>query len=260
MGVDENQTRRRARRVDFRCSSLRWITRGVRSHGALRIESTLQLLSADGLEEESYALGAGVLAANMYVPSDLLKTPPYLFQIAASQTQHVIYRTPIALPTVPAQASGNGSIAAADNSAQNDDATFESLTVDIVTEPARELTTYAELTQQAHVLPDLTGAIGFSLGCGRRIELQFPIKHMNVLLDRGMFQAETGPVLFPSRLGAGILVHEMLPSFVHFNRLDRAEFTLDFPFARRFAAHPGAPCVRFLECEVKVLTRGDEAR
>ena len=40
-------------------------------------------------------LGESVLAGNMYVNDSLLKQPPYLFQVAGSAKEQMIYRTPI---------------------------------------------------------------------------------------------------------------------------------------------------------------------
>lgn len=41
----------------------------------------------------TFGIGSAVLAGNMYVDSELVKNPPYLFQIAGNSERHIIYRT-----------------------------------------------------------------------------------------------------------------------------------------------------------------------
>lgn len=66
-----------------------------------------------------------------------------------------------------------------------------------------------------------------------RIEIEFPIKHINIHKERRLFQVETGPILIPSTdptaglsEGQGCFLNT---AFVHFNRLDCAEITLNVP-------------------------------
>ena len=48
-----------------------------------------------GKQFTTYGLGQSVLAGNMYVEKNLLKKPPYLFQVAGNHDQQIIYRSDI---------------------------------------------------------------------------------------------------------------------------------------------------------------------
>ena len=253
MGVT-GYSREYGQRIDFSCSSVRWITKEIRSHGAFSIESVLRILARDGHEEESFALGAGVLAGNMYVPQGLVKQPLYHFQLAASAARHVIYRT-------YAEATSGAQLASAARPAENDtsglnEQVFELLDFHIARENAHRLEAYADIAHHYERHAVFTAVIGFPLARSRRMELEFPVKHLNLLPQREMFQVETGPVLFAdlSARSAELSVsaRELSPCFVHFNRFDYAEITPYLPFDCRPAQTRGEP-IRALSCDISLL-------
>jgi hypothetical protein len=65
------------------------------------------------------------------------------------------------------------------------------------------------------------------------IEIEFPIKHLNIQRERRLFQVETGPIMIPSETAGDWLSDEQgyffNTAFVHFNRLNCAEITLNAP-------------------------------
>ncbi len=89
------------------------------------------------------------------------------------------------------------------------------------------------------------------------MELEFPIKHINLLPSDKMFQAETGPILFadPVEVSAHIpeYLRDLVPGFVHFNRFDQAEVSLDFPFGRRRSQRRCEMPVKTVNCNITLL-------
>lgn len=84
-----------------------------------------------------------------------------------------------------------------------------------------------------------TCLISIDISSGDVIELEFPLKHMNLLPSRKKWQFETGPILFLKANEIETL-HELeaamlLPCFVHGNRFDRVDFFPDFPFPREYS-------------------------
>ena len=82
----------RAKRINFQSSRLFWNHGTDESHGAFKIESVLRFYNEDGKLKDTFVLAVGVLAGNMYASERLVKEPPYLFQIVASDSQHIIYQ------------------------------------------------------------------------------------------------------------------------------------------------------------------------
>lgn len=70
-------------RIDFQQSDLRWVTRKEKSHGSFRLEAVLRLWQDHSASPTVWAFGTAVLAGNMYVDAGLVKSPPYMFQVAA---------------------------------------------------------------------------------------------------------------------------------------------------------------------------------
>jgi hypothetical protein len=88
------------------------------------------------------------------------------------------------------------------------------------------------------------------------IELEFPVKHLNLNPFRKAFQVEIGPILFvkPECLSAEKrdLLRELIPSFIHFNTFDRADFSLDFPYGVRAPSRRGKMMVEEMDCGIQL--------
>ena len=62
--------------------------------------------------------------------------------------------------------------------------------------------------------------------------LEFPINHVNINSEIRRWQIETGPILFPI-INKEKKSYEYLPSFVHFNDLNRLDVFYDYPYGVR---------------------------
>jgi len=66
-------------RIVFQHSGIRWVTKSEKSHGAFQLEAVLHLQLHASAPPVVCALGAAVLAGNMYVDEGLAKDPPFIF-------------------------------------------------------------------------------------------------------------------------------------------------------------------------------------
>ena len=246
-------------RIDFQRSDLRWITRNEKSHGAFKIVAVLRLRPTASAPPTLFALGAAVLAGNMYVDGGLVKEPPYMFQVVVGVSDHVIFRTDLShgwLHSMRNLFGLRGARPAVDTVGPNGQR-FECLEMNIEVEPAQALVGYAEIAGQYSQRNYFTGLITIDLATSGKLELEFPINHLNLLPSRAMWQLETGPVLFvkedPAPLSTRDSVGALLPCFVHSNRSDRAEFTPDFPFSGGTTPRSANAKISTFNCQVQLL-------
>lgn len=181
--------------TDFRNTYVSWLTQD-QSHGRFSVDAVLET------SDETYYLGSGVMACNMYAAQNLPIAPAYLFQIALSETHYHIFRSPAV--TAPAE----------DSSGKVSDR-FSSITISEQAAPVHILTAeeIKPALQNGIYLLARTN-VGTATGS---YALTFPVKHINYSDRLGRFQAETGPVLLPSANGLQL-------SYVAFNTLDRIDF------------------------------------
>jgi hypothetical protein len=215
-------------RVNFQQSDIRWVTSKEKSYGAFQVEAVLRIWGDTDVSPRQFALGAAVLAGNMYVEGGLCKNPPYSFQVAAGETEHTIFRTEIFSPV---HHLGH-ELPVVDTHGANG-ATFDSFEINLNTEPAKSLRDFDQIEERFSRRERFNGLISIELPIRGRVELEFPVKHMNLLPSRKMWQLETGPVLFPKRGGEGDFRHstlDLIPYFLHANRFDSVDFSPDFPF------------------------------
>lgn len=243
-------------RIDFQGSDIRWVTTEEKSRGVFQVESVLRLWECAAVEPKWYALGAAVLAGNMYVDGGLCKDPPYMFQLAAGLSDHAIFRTALSH-----QRRGSGGKAKSTQVVQDTFGTnrqiFDAIDINIATEPGLPLQGYKEIESHFSRGGRFTGLVTIDLAAAGKIEMEFPVKHLNLLPSCKQWQLESGPVRFlkqgePVAL-SGEFITDLLPCFVHANRFDCAEFYPDFPFAsgartRSVTAKKGKVC-----CQVQLL-------
>ena len=118
---------------------------------------------------------------------------------------------------------------------------------------------YENIHKHYMELAEFTCKMAFSSRPGWRAELEFPIKHINISPEKRMFQIETGPVLMVnqsalSSSGKIDLLDMLMPSFVHFNRFDRADFYFDFPYGVRTPGDRGDFFVKSIECQIGLFS------
>ena len=76
--------------IDFHRSFLAFLTTAEQSYGRFNLEAICTICRNN--RQETYCLGAQVSAGKVYGAEDLMLSPPYTFQIVASEIRHKIFR------------------------------------------------------------------------------------------------------------------------------------------------------------------------
>ena len=149
-----------------------------------------------------------------------MKKQNYLFQIVASQDRHTIFRS--YLQHKPES----------DSSDKNEEL-FKEMDLRIIRQAAVALHDFEAIEHHFDMFSQLSARITFPQDGTTSIELEFPVKHINLQRTQRFFQVETGPVLFPTKISSAADVNQSMPefnpAFIHFNRLDEIEITLKVP-------------------------------
>lgn len=240
-------------RTDFGRSRICWNHGSDKSHGSFKVEAILRLCDANDCAEELFALGVGVLAGNVYAPRQLVKQPTYLFQIVASKERHVIFRTHTR-PKILSWKALFGREAEGDS--YNNNQIFPSLTIDLKSEGAKRVRTSEDIANHYLSHAHFSCLVKIPLTGNRSLELDFPVKHLNFHPVSKTIQVETGPILFvkPEFFFAEKmdLLRELIPSFIHFNSFDRADFSLDFPYGVREPSRRGKMMTKEMDCDIQL--------
>ena len=213
------------RRVDFANSHLSW---GGSSKGIFKLVSLLKSRKkGEGKLSNSFGLGRSVLAGNMYAGKNLLKEPPYLFQVAGSDKEQWIYRTYLPVrgrKKLPLWVKRNKT---GDNYGKP---LLKEFQLNIQKEKATPIKSFDDINAffkknrfSAKVLFNIKNDV---------IVLEFPIYHINLKNETKMWQVETGPILFPMVEKDGSSLHYM-PGFVHFNSFKKLDIFYDYPYGVR---------------------------
>ena len=246
-------------RINFQKSDLRWVTQKEKSHGSFKLEAVLRLWAERSASPTVWALGTAVLAGNMYADVGLPKFPPWMFQVAAGVSDHVIFRTELSRSWsgwVRRLLGASDAPPVTDTLNLNSE-TFDSLELYIETESASAARHYDDIASHYFLRDHFTGLITINLPEGGKVEMEFPVKHLNLWPERKRWQLETGPVLFVKQPGelasGGIDLADLLPCFVHANRLDAVEFSPDFPFPRYWSSRMTRAGAQRLPCTLQML-------
>ena len=207
-------------RIDFQNSSITWLTRSDESYGRFALESLCSIRNELTGIVDSYGLGTQVLAGHVYGTTGLVMKPTYLFQIVASQSRHKIFRTYLRHRPASDSADRNASL-------------FKEMDLRVIKQAATLLQDFEAIEQHFNRHSQLSARVSFALDGAASIEIEFPVKHINLSRTKRCFQVETGPVLFPAKVSPvreiGNIMPEFNPAFIHFNKLDEAEITLQVP-------------------------------
>ena len=207
-------------RIDFQNSSMTWLGEARESYGRFALESLCFLRDEPTASTIFYCLGAQVLAGHVYGTDGLVIKPNYLFQIVASQNSHAIFRT--YLRHRPAS----------DSSGLNA-GKFKEMNLRVVRQAAVVLHDFAAIEQHFDKYSQFSARITLPQEGATVIEIEFPVKHMNLQRVQRRFHIETGPILFPMRIHSGWNTDHSLPefnaAFIHFNCFDKIEITLNVP-------------------------------
>jgi len=110
---------------------------------------------------------------------------------------------------------------------------FKEVELRIIKQAAIALHDFEAIEHHFDMFSQLSARITFPQDGTTSIELEFPVKHINLQRTQRFFQVETGPVLFPTKISSAADVNQSMPefnpAFIHFNRLDEIEITLKVP-------------------------------
>lgn len=190
------------------------------SYGRFQLDAACTIRDFSRKKTSTYYLAPAVIACNVYAKNDLVKQPVYLFQIAASDERHVIFRTFVSHVDDQSSIDKNSDL-------------FEEVEFHITRKEAFVLKDFDDIDFYFQQHNSISAHISYELGQVCQIEIEFPIKHINIQKERRLFQVETGPILIPSEppvdRRSAVQGYSFDTAFVHFNRLDSAEFTLNVP-------------------------------
>lgn len=210
----------RAKKIDFARSSCTWLTTEEESYGRFVLESSCSIRDLLTETFQTYYLAAGVIAGNVYEEKDLVSYPTYLFQIAMSHERHKIFRS--FLNYDPLQ----------DSFARNSDL-FKRVELDIVRQEATLLSDFESILYHFERHEQFSAHLACNPIKDYQVDIEFPIKHLNIHPKFKKFQVETGPVLFPIQTQNNGISDpsgmEFQTGFLHFNRFDQAVMTLNSP-------------------------------
>ena len=82
---------------------------------------------------------------------------------------------------------------------------------------------------------------------GTNFYIEFPINHINISRNLNLWQAETGPVLFPSYNKTKDI--KFLPSFLMFNNFNQIDVFYDYPFGERKKKQ----YLKSLKCKIEIF-------
>jgi hypothetical protein len=250
----------RGQRIDFQRSNIRWVTRAEKSIGSFQIEAVVRLWPGATTSPKQFVLGAAVLAGNMYVDDELCKNPPYMFQVAGGEDEFAIFRTDLSSSWSNALKKLRGRSKALDSFGRYSQ-TFDSFGIHLDVEKAKSVCTYEEIAEHFSRRDIFTCLITIDFSMAGKIELEFPVKHLNLLPSRQMWQLETGPILFPWQVDfvplPGNTVADFLPYFAHANRFDCADFSPDFPFPQGMSLRASSAKRGKIPCHVQLLVNDE---
>lgn len=188
---------------------------GKTTLGRFMLESRLQFTS-DTTENDFWLL-APVMACRVFGDMPVMQQPPYEYWAIFGDTHYHVMRT------------GEGASNTIADSTHRITDTFNWVHRHRVESLAQALTSTPAIIQAALAHHPLIARAVLPGDNGQWV-VTFPIKHINVCADSGIFQCETGPVLIPQRddpltdqdpdmfFRSGMAV-----AYVAFNRLDRLE-------------------------------------
>tara|TARA_X000000368_G_C23022562_1_gene708678 strand:+ start:182 stop:895 length:714 start_codon:yes stop_codon:yes gene_type:complete len=230
-----------SRRINFSRSSLYW---EGESSGIFDLISVLKIYHENKIE--IFGLSQSVLAGNMYKKNNLLKEPPYLFQVAGSNYQQTIFRSKILTNKKSTLRLYKSEVS--DTSGKP---LFKIFKLKLTKESSINVNKY--ISMKSHFKKNNFSA-KIKLNINKSVFfLEFPINHFNINSKKKMWQAETGPVLFPFEI-KNKNSFKFLPTFVHFNSFDKVEVFYDYPFGNRLEKFHNNKIIQKFKCKINIFS------
>lgn len=229
--------------VDFNKSSVAWLRE---STGIFKLASILSVCFK-GSEADTFVLTENILAGNVYAKKGLIKNPPYLFQLVASNTYQKILRTDLDnhISGIAGQSISRRQVLDTEG-----DLFKDHLDIDIRYKLGNSLRCFYEIKKCSTAF-SLNGRLSIDTG-QHNFTIEFPIRHLNANMKKKKWQVETGPILFPVFSG-NKKEYSLTPAFLFFSSLKKADIFLDYPLKRRIFSQYQDNVVADLKCNINLF-------
>lgn len=204
--------------LDFSRSFVTFVTPQRSNNARIQVECRCELLNtADGSTQVLF-LVASCKGEDTYAERNLFLDPNYDFCAVLNETQYSIIRTHASSAD---DRPDMGPVAGR----------FERVYSQLTLAPARVLKSAQEVVAATLAGEALVARTELREPDGNRLcRLEYPVKTMNVNDIRGIYQVDTGPVVWPDwQADAELAVGLLRLAYVAFNRSDEAEFVLQTP-------------------------------
>lgn len=199
------------------------------NNARIQIESSCKISDRVSGAARTFVLGASCKTEYVGVERDMWTTPNADFCIILSAESFLILKSwdrnnkrvmryPASLGEQPERQSGRVSD------------TYERATINLRTRTAQRLKGAKAIVQATLAGEPLVGRCVYNLHDRYNIEIDFPIKTMNANEREWIYQADTGPLLFPDlSMDSRSWIDSFHLAYVAFNRADWAEFIVQAP-------------------------------
>jgi len=225
--------------TDFEKSFICW---SGKSEGKFKIVSILNYRNELN-KKITFGLTQNVLAGNVYNPVNLIKNPPYLFQLISNNENQKIFRTD--LPSNKYEKLDN---LIKRNKIKDTDLKniFNNFNLKIIKKYVIKCKNIKEIIKYFKKY-NFVSRIKLHNFVGTNFYIEFPINHINISRNLNLWQAETGPVLFPSYNKTKDI--KFLPSFLMFNSFNQIDVFYDYPFGERKKKQ----YLKSLKCKIEIF-------
>lgn len=190
--------------------------------GKFKLNSILKIKHLNG-KIETFGMGEGVIACNVYQKKNLIKSPQYFFQLIGNKERQKILRTDINSnkknKRKEIKDSGLGFL-------------FQNFYLKINKIKSKKLNMLNN-PKELNYFNNNYVKINFKINTGLKFNLEFPVNHSNYNSKNKNWHIETGPVLIPIFNSENNLI-DITPCFIAFNTLNYFELFLDYPFGIRY--------------------------
>jgi hypothetical protein len=171
--------------INFQHSFFYWRLLEEESIGRFTLDAVCRTKRLKTGFERDYYLLSGVMAGNVYAKDNLFKDPPYGFIAIFSEYEYKIFRN-------------------YDHYCSKHDSTglvkerFKEINFSIQEQKSIKLIMIEDIIRYSINKSPLNAVISFDSGDDTRIEIEFPVRHINAQTEKQEFQVETGPIIIPS--------------------------------------------------------------
>ncbi len=190
--------------------------------GQFKLNSILKIKHFNG-KIETFGMGEGVLACNVYQEKNLIKSPPYFFQLIGNKDRQKILRTDIKSTIKNKKKEIKDS---------NFGFLFKNFYLKINKIKSKKIN-MLDNPKELNNLYNTYVKINFKINKNLKFNLEFPVNHSNYNSISKKWHIETGPVLIPTFDSKHNLT-DINPCFIAFNTLNYFEIFTDYPFGIRY--------------------------